>query len=84
MDTQSQLNIIVKELGANNLGETVGEVEKSTHGEEASFWKVYSDIGAFAIREILLYHRIMVWLQWHLEKAFMQFTNQENGTRMTI
>ena len=37
MDTQSQLNIIVKELGANNLGETVGEVEKATHGEEASW-----------------------------------------------
>ena len=37
MDTQSQLNIIVKELGANNLGETVGEVEKATLGEEASW-----------------------------------------------
>jgi len=37
MDTQSQLNIIAKELGANNLGETVGEVEKATHGEEASW-----------------------------------------------
>lgn len=37
MDTESQLNIIAKELGANNLGETVGEGEKATHGEEASW-----------------------------------------------
>lgn len=37
MDTASQLNIIAKELGANNLGETVGEAEKATHGEEASW-----------------------------------------------
>lgn len=37
MDTESQLNIIAKEIGANNLGETVGEVEKATHGEEASW-----------------------------------------------
>lgn len=37
MDTASQLNIIAKELGANNLGETVGEVEKASHGEEASW-----------------------------------------------
>ena len=37
MDTASQLNIIARELGANNLGETVGETEKSTHGEEASW-----------------------------------------------
>ncbi|MGN0307722.1 MAG: siderophore ABC transporter substrate-binding protein [Lachnospiraceae bacterium] len=37
LDTQSQLNIIARELGANNLGETVGEVEKATHGEEASW-----------------------------------------------
>lgn len=37
MDTQSQLNLIVKELGANNLGETVGETEKASHGEEASW-----------------------------------------------
>ena len=37
MDTQSQMNIIVKELGANNLGTTVGEVKKSTHDEEASW-----------------------------------------------
>lgn len=37
MDTQSQLNMIANELGANNLGETVGEVDKATHGEEASW-----------------------------------------------
>ena len=37
MDTKSQLNLIAKELGANNLGESVGEVEKATHGEEASW-----------------------------------------------
>ena len=36
-DTESQLNIIAKELGANNLGETIGEAEKATHGEEASW-----------------------------------------------
>ena len=37
MDTQSQLNILAKELGANNLGESVGESEKASHGEEASW-----------------------------------------------
>ena len=37
MDTKAQLNIIAKELGANNLSETVGEAEKATHGEEASW-----------------------------------------------
>ena len=37
LDTESQLNLIAKELGANNLSETVGEVEKATHGEEASW-----------------------------------------------
>ena len=37
MDTESQLNILAAELGGNNLGETVGEVEKATHGEEASW-----------------------------------------------
>ena len=36
MDTQSQLNILAAELG-NNLGETVGEVDKATHGEDASW-----------------------------------------------
>ena len=37
MDTESQLNIIARELGANNLGESIGESEKATHGEEASW-----------------------------------------------
>ena len=37
MDTESQLNIIARELGANNLGESIGEAEKATHGEEASW-----------------------------------------------
>ena len=37
MGTASQLNIIANELGANNLSETVGETEKATHGEEASW-----------------------------------------------
>ena len=37
MGTESQLNIIAKELGANNLSESVGEAEKETHGEEASW-----------------------------------------------
>ncbi len=37
MDTQSQLNILCREIGGNNLGETVGEVDKATHGEDASW-----------------------------------------------
>ena len=37
MDTASQLNLIANELGANNLGESVGEEEKASHGEEASW-----------------------------------------------
>ena len=37
MDSAAQLNIIANELGANNLGESVGETEKATHGEEASW-----------------------------------------------
>ena len=37
MDTQSQLNTLAAELGGNNLGETVGEGEKATHGEDASW-----------------------------------------------
>lgn len=37
MDTESQLNIIAKELGGKNLGEDIGEVEKAAHGEEASW-----------------------------------------------
>ena len=37
MDTESQLNIIARELGANNLGESIGEADKAAHGEEASW-----------------------------------------------
>ena len=37
MDTASQLNMIANELGANNLGESVGETETASHGEEASW-----------------------------------------------
>ena len=37
MDTQSQLNILAAELGGRNLGETVGETKKATHGEDASW-----------------------------------------------
>lgn len=37
MDTNAQLNIIARELGANNLGESVGEETKPTHGDEASW-----------------------------------------------
>ena len=37
MGTASQLNLISNELGANNLSDTVGESEKATHGEEASW-----------------------------------------------
>ena len=37
MGTASQLNNIANELGANNLSDTVGETEKATHGEEASW-----------------------------------------------
>ena len=37
MGTASQLNLIANELGANNLSETVGETQKATHGEEASW-----------------------------------------------
>ena len=37
MDTKSQLNILAAELGGNNLGETIGEIEKATHGEDASW-----------------------------------------------
>lgn len=42
MDTESQLNIIAKEMGANNLGETVGEADKATHGEDASWETIVS------------------------------------------
>lgn len=37
MGTASQLNMIANELGATNLSESVGEAEKATHGEEASW-----------------------------------------------
>lgn len=37
MDTESALNILVSSLGGKNIGETVGEQNKSTHGEEASW-----------------------------------------------
>lgn len=37
LGTQSQLNLLVNELGAFNLSETVGEEEKASHGEEASW-----------------------------------------------
>ena len=37
MGTASQLNMIANELGANNLSESVGEAQKATHGEEASW-----------------------------------------------
>lgn len=37
MDTQSQLNLLAAELGGNNLGENVGDAEKATHGEDASW-----------------------------------------------
>lgn len=42
MDTESQLNILAKELGGNNLGETIGEVDKATHGEDASWETIVS------------------------------------------
>lgn len=37
MGTNSQLNMIVKELGANNLSEKVKNEDNATHGEEASW-----------------------------------------------
>ena len=43
MDTKSQLNILAAELGGNNLGETIGEAEKATHGEDAS-WETIIDL----------------------------------------
>lgn len=42
MDTESQLNILAKEMGGVNLGETVGEVDKATHGEDASWETIIS------------------------------------------
>ena len=43
----------------------------------------YSEV-IVAIGAILLYHRIMEWQQWHLEKLRMRFTNPGNGIRMKI
>ena len=37
MDTKRQLNNLAAELGGNNMGETVGETEKATRGEDASW-----------------------------------------------
>ncbi len=37
LGTDSQLSIIGKEMGGNNLGDTVGEVEKPAHGDDASW-----------------------------------------------
>lgn len=42
MGTASQLNLIARELGANNLSDSVGETEKATHGEEASWETIIS------------------------------------------
>ena len=42
LDSESQLNILVKELEGNNLGESVGETEKATHGEDASWETIVS------------------------------------------
>lgn len=42
MDTESQLNIIANEIGGRNLGETVGETDKATHGEDASWETIVS------------------------------------------
>ena len=42
--------------------------------------------GADAVdyKAILLYHRIMEWRQWHLEKMRMRFINPGNGIPMKI
>lgn len=37
MDSEAQFNIITNELGALNLGETIGAEDKASHGEEASW-----------------------------------------------
>ena len=37
MDSEAQFSIIANELGAVNLGQTVGEEDKASHGEEASW-----------------------------------------------
>ncbi len=42
MGTNSQLNIIANELGAANLGDSVGEIEKPAHGDDASWETIIS------------------------------------------
>ena len=42
LDSESQLNILVKELEGNNLGEAIGETEKAAHGEDASWETIVS------------------------------------------
>lgn len=37
LGTDSQLSIIGNEMGGNNLGDTVGEVDKPAHGDDASW-----------------------------------------------
>lgn len=37
LGSASQLSIVTNELGANNLGDTVGESEKPAHGDDASW-----------------------------------------------
>lgn len=37
LGNDSQLSIVANEMGGNNLGETVGEEAKPTHGEDASW-----------------------------------------------
>ena len=37
LGTDSQLSIIGNEMGGNNLGDSVGEVEKPAHGDDASW-----------------------------------------------
>ena len=49
-------------------------------GADAVDYKLIS----IAIKEILLYHRIMEWRQWHLEKQRMRFINPGNGIPMRI
>ena len=49
-------------------------------GADAVDYKLIS----ICIGAILLYHRIMEWQQWHLEKLRMRFTNPGNGIPMKI
>lgn len=37
LGTDSQLSIIGNEMGGNNLGDTVGEIDKPAHGDDASW-----------------------------------------------